>query len=66
MLYGRKTMFPDLVIFNSGTDLEFGECQVCGYEINPPKHDYGWRYVYPTKCPNCKAAVHAVKAEDKK
>ena len=66
MLFGRKTMFPDLVIYNAGTDLEFAECTVCGHEINPPKYDYGWNYVYPTHCPRCKAQVHAVKAEDKK
>lgn len=67
MLFGQKTMYPDLIIFNSGTDLEFAECEVCGHEINPPRNS-GRKliYIYPTTCPNCRTKVHAIKAEDKR
>ena len=65
MLFGQKTMYPDLVIFNSGTDLEFAECQVCGHEINPPRGQK-CTYIYPTICPSCRTKVHVIKAEDKR
>lgn len=52
----RKFNTTNIIIFNPGTDLEFGECQKCGYEINPTSIPY----VYPTKCPNCKREAHFV------
>ena len=53
-----------LLVFNHDSDLEFAECEACGYEMNPPKGEDGWRYVYPDKCPMCKARFQAVDLED--
>ena len=59
-------------VFNLGEELEFAECTVCGYEVDPVKemaagYPSGERPVssYPVKCPLCgRKIVEIVTAEE--
>ena len=58
------------LIFNSGTNLEFGECEDCGQEVTSEKVFYNPMTKsdvkhYPTRCPGCGAInVKKVRVED--
>lgn len=60
-LIGRKkekTATGAWIVYNFGNDLEFAECNLCGWE-----QPYTQRY--PTKCPKCGARmVNEYLAED--
>lgn len=59
-------------VFNLGDKLEFAECTVCGYEVDPVKemaagYPSGERPVssYPVTCPGCgRKIVEIVTAEE--
>lgn len=59
-------------VFNLGDKLEFAECTVCGYEVDPVKemaagYPGGERPVssYPVTCPGCgRKIVEIVTAEE--
>ena len=50
------------IIFNIGTELEFAECNMCGYEQEPMSEIHEDRY--PIFCRKCKRRMYLrVKAE---
>lgn len=59
-----------MIVYNSGTDLEFAECGKCGFEMDRKQYNYPPVYfkleASLVRCPRCGQWMHPVKAEDVK